>query len=110
MIILGPDLNNCLIIISKDYFCALYRECIPAHKKNLPCCGNFLEKDLHTEHKICPGNFMKGKECDSVPNSCIPEQDRFTRSEPIVVLRVFHPKIRLFNVYNSGKWNLDNRK
>jgi hypothetical protein len=30
-------------------------------KKHLPCCGNFLEKDLHTEHKICPGNFMKGK-------------------------------------------------
>lgn len=34
-IILCPDLNHSLLIITKDHFCALYRECIPACMKKI---------------------------------------------------------------------------
>ena len=62
-IIFSPDLNNRLVIVSKDYFCALYWECIPAHKKTPSMLWKLSKNGLHIEHKIWRGNLWKGKEC-----------------------------------------------
>lgn len=43
-------------------------------------------------------------------NQDAPEEDRFPRSKSIVIFRIFHPKIGLFNVYNLRERDLHKSK